>query len=42
MRHFKYRKVELQEDVEYVDIEINVSSEDTDDEHSNMFDLEEN
>ena len=31
MRHFKYRKVELQEDVEYVNIEIDANSQDSED-----------
>ena len=42
MRHFKYRKVDLQENVEYDNIEIDVSSEDSEDEDSNILDLQEN
>ena len=34
MRHFKYRKVKLQEDVEYVDLNINVRCEDSEDEEN--------
>ena len=37
MKQFKCRKVELQEDVEYVDIEIDVSSGNSEGEDSNIW-----